>query len=178
MPCSAHAATSRSTSGPGTSTALAHRRSHSSSHPPKAAAVLAQALPGNRGTKHSGRTASCAPWSAASPSSRTAFSTEASASRITGVACTAATRTVGNSVMRVEDTSPRAGRLTPMSRAEPALVRDELARRAGEIRWYHGMDLGHGVRTAGLTDPAASLPRLALPANLHGRRVLDVGAWD
>jgi tRNA (mo5U34)-methyltransferase len=65
-----------------------------------------------------------------------------------------------------------------MSRAEPALASDELARRAAEIHWYHSMDLGHGLRTAGATDPAASLPRLHLPANLHGRRVLDVGAWD
>ena len=35
---SAHAATSRSTSGPGTSTELSHIRSHSSSEPPKRAA--------------------------------------------------------------------------------------------------------------------------------------------
>jgi len=65
-----------------------------------------------------------------------------------------------------------------MSRAEPVLARDELARRAAEIRWYHAMDLGQGVRTEGLTDPLVSLPRLHLAADLRGRRVLDIGAWD
>src|SRR5205823_12829609 len=108
MSCSAHAATSRSTRGPGTSTALSHRRSHRSSHPLKAAALFAHALPGNSGTKHSGSTASCARCSAASPSSLAALSTEASASRITGVACTAATRTVGNWVMRRRAYAPGA----------------------------------------------------------------------
>lgn len=35
-----------------------------------------------------------------------------------------------------------------------------------------------GVRTQGIYDPARTLPRLALPKRLDGKRVLDVGAWD
>ena len=87
-------------SGPGTSTEFAQSRSQSSSKPSNAAAALAQVPDGYRGTKVSGSTASWTPSAAASPISPIAFSTLASASRITGVACTAATRTVPNSVMR------------------------------------------------------------------------------
>jgi len=59
-----------------------------------------------------------------------------------------------------------------------AIDPDELRRRAQEISWFHTMDLAPGVRTAGVYDPARTLPRLALPARLDGRTVLDVGAWD
>lgn len=53
-----------------------------------------------------------------------------------------------------------------------------LRRSAGEIRWFHQMDLGHGIVTDGIYDPARTLPRLGLPERLDGHRVLDVGAWD
>jgi tRNA (mo5U34)-methyltransferase len=53
----------------------------------------------------------------------------------------------------------------------------ELERRASEIHWFHSMDLGHDVRVKGDTDPALMVPRLHLP-DLHGKSVLDVGAWD
>src|SRR5688500_13171529 len=53
----------------------------------------------------------------------------------------------------------------------------ELRARSEEIRWYHIMDLGHGVRTDGINDPGEGIPRLALP-DLHGTTVLDIGAWD
>jgi tRNA (mo5U34)-methyltransferase len=45
------------------------------------------------------------------------------------------------------------------------------------IRWYHTIDLGQGVVTRGVDDSACRLARLDLPA-LHGRTVLDIGAWD
>jgi tRNA (mo5U34)-methyltransferase len=54
----------------------------------------------------------------------------------------------------------------------------ELRRRAWEIDWFHTMDLGHGVVTPGLDDTPTKLDRLALPADLSGQTVLDVGAWD
>lgn len=54
---------------------------------------------------------------------------------------------------------------------------DEVRRRAAEIHWFHSMDLGHGVRVKGDTDPAIMVPRLQLP-DLHGSEVLDIGAWD
>ena len=45
------------------------------------------------------------------------------------------------------------------------------------IRWYHSMDLGHGVRTNGLYEPGQRMDRYNLP-DLTGKSVLDVGAWD
>ena len=89
---SRHAATSRSTCGPGTSTDWSHSRSHSSSQPPNDPAPFAHAFDGYSGTNASGSTASSTPSAAASRSSDTALSTVASASRITGVAWMAATR--------------------------------------------------------------------------------------
>jgi tRNA (mo5U34)-methyltransferase len=53
-------------------------------------------------------------------------------------------------------------------------LRDEVA----AVRWFHTMDLGAGVQTAGVYDPSRTLPRLGLPRRLDGRTVLDVGAWD
>jgi tRNA (mo5U34)-methyltransferase len=41
------------------------------------------------------------------------------------------------------------------------------------------MELAPGVTTHGQTDPAvATLPRIDLPADLTGKNVLDIGAWD
>lgn len=39
------------------------------------------------------------------------------------------------------------------------------------------MDLGDGIQVKGDTDPALMVPKLHLP-DLHGKTVLDVGAWD
>jgi tRNA (mo5U34)-methyltransferase len=54
----------------------------------------------------------------------------------------------------------------------------ELRRRAEAIRWYHTIDLGQGVVTRGVNDTPRCLPRIALPADLSGKSVLDIGAWD
>jgi tRNA (mo5U34)-methyltransferase len=54
---------------------------------------------------------------------------------------------------------------------------DELRRQVEQVRWFHTIDLGHGVTTPGATDPSVFLPSLCLP-DLAGRSVLDVGAWD
>jgi tRNA (mo5U34)-methyltransferase len=55
---------------------------------------------------------------------------------------------------------------------------DQLARRAADIRWYHTMDLGQGVKTKGYYEPAKVLDRYKLPDRLTGKSVLDIGAWD
>jgi tRNA (mo5U34)-methyltransferase len=55
---------------------------------------------------------------------------------------------------------------------------DELRQRAGRLRWFHSMDLGHGIRTVGFDNPGERLSRLGLPADLSGQSVLDIGAWD
>lgn len=52
---------------------------------------------------------------------------------------------------------------------------------AGQIQqlpWFHTMVLAPGIKTPGVIDPAARLPRLDLPADFSGNSVLDVGAWD
>ncbi len=55
---------------------------------------------------------------------------------------------------------------------------DDLASRAAAIRWYHTIDLGHGVVTSGVDDTPLRLARLELPESFAGRTVLDIGAWD
>jgi tRNA (mo5U34)-methyltransferase len=55
---------------------------------------------------------------------------------------------------------------------------DELRREVGKIGWWHRIDLGRGVVTPGANDSPTKLARLALPADLRGRTVLDIGAWD
>ena len=53
-----------------------------------------------------------------------------------------------------------------------------LAERVAALRWYHTIDLGHGVVTPGVDDTRERLARLALPGSLAGKTVLDIGAWD
>jgi tRNA (mo5U34)-methyltransferase len=61
-----------------------------------------------------------------------------------------------------------------MSVAEQAL-REEVSR----IRWWHSIDLGNGVVTPGLKnrEPQGQLEAV-FPADIAGKSVLDVGAWD
>lgn len=57
--------------------------------------------------------------------------------------------------------------------------RDQLIREVHGQQWFHAIDLGQGVITPGRVDPARqTLPRLRLPADLTGKTVLDIGAWD
>jgi tRNA (mo5U34)-methyltransferase len=55
---------------------------------------------------------------------------------------------------------------------------ESLRHRVSQIDWFHTIDLGHGIVTAGATRPEQVLRRLRLPERLDGKRVLDVGAWD
>ena len=54
----------------------------------------------------------------------------------------------------------------------------DLQQRVDGLRWYHTIDLGHGVRTHGIDDSPLRLARLDLPASFAGQTVLDIGAWD
>ncbi len=63
-----------------------------------------------------------------------------------------------------------------------ALAREELLAELAPLegRWWHSIELGDGIVTAGRKSPevlAAELRSLRLP-DLRGKRVLDVGAWD
>jgi tRNA (mo5U34)-methyltransferase len=55
---------------------------------------------------------------------------------------------------------------------------DDLRSQVAALRWYHRIDLGNGLVTAGVDESPARLQRLDLPASLAGRSVLDIGAWD
>ncbi len=54
----------------------------------------------------------------------------------------------------------------------------DLERKIKEIDWFHRIDLGNGVITPGKDDSLFKLSRLALPDDLSGKSVLDIGAWD
>src|SRR5262245_46581936 len=54
----------------------------------------------------------------------------------------------------------------------------DLQSRVDAIRWYHTIDLGGGVVTRGVDDSPLRLARAQLPEYLHGKTVLDIGAWD
>jgi tRNA (mo5U34)-methyltransferase len=55
---------------------------------------------------------------------------------------------------------------------------DTLRAEVEALRWYHTIDLGSGIVTKGVDDTPRRLPLLRLPADLSGRSVLDIGAWD
>jgi tRNA (mo5U34)-methyltransferase len=55
---------------------------------------------------------------------------------------------------------------------------DDLQNSADALRWYHTIDLGHGVVTKGIDNSPERLTRLCLPETFSGRSVLDIGAWD
>jgi tRNA (mo5U34)-methyltransferase len=44
--------------------------------------------------------------------------------------------------------------------------------------WYHSIDLGHGISTPGAFDHRAIVQRYGLPADLTGKRALDVATFD
>jgi tRNA (mo5U34)-methyltransferase len=53
-------------------------------------------------------------------------------------------------------------------------LREAVARQG----WFHTIDLGHGIVTPGRDESTRKLGWIHLPADLTGRTVLDVGAWD
>ena len=53
-----------------------------------------------------------------------------------------------------------------------------LAEEIARIKWFHSMDLGHGLVTNGVINVAQSLRQYQLPQNLTGKTFLDIGAWD
>jgi tRNA (mo5U34)-methyltransferase len=55
---------------------------------------------------------------------------------------------------------------------------DQIAAAIGGITWYHQIDLGSGIVTPGTDNTLARIAMIGLPADLRGKRVLDIGAWD
>jgi tRNA (mo5U34)-methyltransferase len=54
----------------------------------------------------------------------------------------------------------------------------DLAARAAELSWYHTLELAPGVTTPGFFDTRPTVAKVPLPADLTGKRCLDVGTWD
>jgi len=57
---------------------------------------------------------------------------------------------------------------------DPQEIREHMKR----IKWFHSIDLGHGIVTPGRDRSSEKLKWIRLPANLDGCTVLDIGAWD
>ena len=57
-------------------------------------------------------------------------------------------------------------------------VPDDLRAAVAAQGWFHTIDLGGGVVTDGRDESPRKLGWIDLPADLRGRTVLDVGAWD
>ncbi len=55
---------------------------------------------------------------------------------------------------------------------------DELKTEVSKLRWFHSIELPHGIVTPGVDYSAERLSRLGLPRDLQSKSVLDVGAWD
>jgi tRNA (mo5U34)-methyltransferase len=56
----------------------------------------------------------------------------------------------------------------------PADLREQVSART----WFHTIDLGDGILTPGQKDTPTEVAYLHLPADLAGRTVLDIGAYD
>jgi tRNA (mo5U34)-methyltransferase len=61
---------------------------------------------------------------------------------------------------------------------KPAPTHESLAEQVAKLWWYHSIDLGNGIVTPGYDHSALKLQVLGIPADLTGKSVLDVGAWD
>ena len=61
---------------------------------------------------------------------------------------------------------------------EPVQPGDSLRSRVERRTWFHTIDLGAGVVTPGQKDTPTELAHMHIPADLKGRRVLDIGAYD
>jgi tRNA (mo5U34)-methyltransferase len=55
---------------------------------------------------------------------------------------------------------------------------DQLRAEVAKIKWWHSIDLGHGIVTPGRTNRPDKLEHIGLPEDLTGLTVLDIGAWD
>lgn len=54
----------------------------------------------------------------------------------------------------------------------------DLRAQIDQIKWFHSIELAPGVVTPGLDTTRDRLDILRIPADLSGKSVLDVGAWD
>lgn len=65
--------------------------------------------------------------------------------------------------------------------ADPLAYVEDWHRRLSESGWWHSFELPDGTAIAGVNSLDAQKTRIArfpIPADLSGKRVLDIGAWD
>jgi tRNA (mo5U34)-methyltransferase len=55
---------------------------------------------------------------------------------------------------------------------------NKLQHEVDQLLWFHQIDLGGGVVTPGSDPTAGKIQTIGMPADLTGRSVLDIGAWD
>ena len=60
----------------------------------------------------------------------------------------------------------------------PPLSTDDLRAQVERYPWYHTLELGDGVVTPGMFDHRPVLDRYPIPADLSGKRCLDVATMD
>jgi tRNA (mo5U34)-methyltransferase len=66
-----------------------------------------------------------------------------------------------------------APKLTAPPGADPALVAE-----VDRLPWYHTIELPGGIVTPGMYDQRRLLPHYGIPADLTGKRVLDIATFD
>lgn len=54
----------------------------------------------------------------------------------------------------------------------------EIWKKISNLRWYHTIDLGHGVCTPGFIDNRSTVHLFGLPQDMTGMRCLDIGTYD
>jgi len=59
-----------------------------------------------------------------------------------------------------------------------AELAEQQASEMRSIQWFHTIDLGGGLMTPGKDPSGKKLATLDFPADLTGKTVLDIGAWD
>ena len=59
-----------------------------------------------------------------------------------------------------------------------ALTEDEIRARIAAVGWWHQIEIAPGIVTPGPDHSAEKLKLFQSPADLTGKRVLDIGAFD
>ncbi len=68
-----------------------------------------------------------------------------------------------------------------VSRPTDETLDDQQARElVNSTNWYHRFELRPGLESPGVSEisPSHAADAIGIPQNLHGKRVLDIGAWD
>jgi tRNA (mo5U34)-methyltransferase len=66
----------------------------------------------------------------------------------------------------------------PQHTEEGAMDVETIKAKVFAREWFHRIDLGHGIVTPGIDDSQTKLDGIGMPADLRGKSVLDIGAYD